>query len=168
MSRFKLFVFIALITFAFGVTLVGDALAEKVKNRIVGYTIKWEQVEVGDQEGHVVAAHESKGINTTVMGRTLPDGMLYRLPALYDGNLKTGVGSHVAAYSEYTDRDGDKIYSKEKGKFVGGGKGEGEWTFARGTGKFEGIQGKGTWISYSLNPTQWYVDWEGEVELPKK
>ncbi len=102
------------------------------------------------------------------MGKTLPDGMLYRLPVLYDLNLKTGVGSHVVGYSEYTDRDGDKIIAKDKGKFPGGLSGAGEWAFVKGTGKFEGIQGKGTWISHSLSPTQWYVDWEGEVELPQK
>ncbi len=63
MSRSKGLAFIALITLAFAVTLEGDALAgEKIKNRIVGYTVKWEQVEVGDQEGHVVAVMEAKGI----------------------------------------------------------------------------------------------------------
>jgi hypothetical protein len=165
MSRYKMLAFITLITLAFGIVIVGDALAgEKVKGRIVGYTVKWEQVGVGDQEGHVIAVAESKGISSITMGRMLPDGMLYRLPSLYDGNLKTGVGSHVG-YSEYTDRDGDKIYSKEKGKFAGGGIGEGEWAFVKGTGKFEGIKGKGTWSSLSLSPTQWYVDWEGEMEL---
>jgi len=168
MSRLKLLACIALMTFAFAVTLVSDALAgEKFKCRIVGYTVKWEQVEVGDQEGHVVAVAEAKGINSTMMGKTLPDGMLYRLPVLIDLNLKTGVGSHVVGYSEYTDRDGDKIVVQDKGKYVGGGNGAGEWAFVKGTGKFEGIQGKGTWISHSLSPTQWYVDWEGEVELPR-
>ena len=168
MSRFKLFAFIALVTFALGIVLVGNALAgEKIKNRIVAYTLKWEQVEVGDQEGHVVAVTEAKGINSTIMGKILPDGMLYRLPGLNDLNLKTGVGSLVS-YSEYTDRNGDKIIAKNTGKFLGGGNAEGEWVFVKGTGKFEGIQGKGTWIAHSPSPIQWYVDWEGEAELPKK
>ena len=170
MSRFKLFAFIALIALAFAVTLVGDALAgEKVKCRVVGYTVKWEQVEVGDQEGHVVAVAEAKGINSTILGKTMPDGMLYRLPCLLDINLKTGVGSLVVGYSEFTDRDGDKIIHKVTGKYPGGGKAaEGEWTCIKGTGKFEGMQGKGTWLGHDLTPTQWYVDWEGEVELPQK
>jgi hypothetical protein len=37
MSRFKLFAFIILITMAFGVTLVGDALAGE-KGKVVGGT----------------------------------------------------------------------------------------------------------------------------------
>jgi hypothetical protein len=168
MSRFKLFTLIALITLAFGVALIGDAMAEKAKGRVVGYNVKWEQVEVGDQEGHVVAVVEAKGINSTIMGKTVPDGMVYRLSGLLDINLKTGVGSFVDGYDEYTDRDGDMIIHKITGKYPGGGKAaEGEWTCIKGTGKFEGMQGKGTWIGHDIAPRQWYVDWEGERELPR-
>ena len=168
MSRYKIIALMALFIFALGLALVGDALAgEKIKNRLVGYTVKWEQVEVGDQEGPVIAVAEHKGINNTVMGKTLLDGMLYRLPALCDMNLKTGVGSYGPGYSQYTDRDGDRIIVKDKGRYVGGGNSAGEWAFIKGTGKFEGIQGKGTWVGHDLSPTQWYVDWEGEVELPR-
>jgi len=43
MSRFKLFAFIALITLAFSVAIVGDALArERFKTRTVYYTVKSE------------------------------------------------------------------------------------------------------------------------------
>jgi len=45
MSKIRIFAFIALITLAFGVALVGGALAgEKVKGRTVWYTVKWEQI----------------------------------------------------------------------------------------------------------------------------
>jgi hypothetical protein len=37
----------------------------------------------------------------------------------------------------------------------------------KGTGKFEGIKGGGTAKDYPLSPEQSYVDWEGEVELPR-
>jgi hypothetical protein len=168
MSRFKLVAFVALITLAFGVALVADALAgEKVKGRIAGYNVKWEQVQVGDEEGHVTAIIEDKGISFMLMGKLLPDGILYRDSTLLDSNLKTWTGSHVT-YSEYIDWDGDKYYSKQNGRLAGGGKWEGEWGFVKGTGKFEGIKGKGTWVGFTLSPTQWYVDYEGEVELPKR
>ena len=167
MSRFKLIAFIALITLAFGVALVSDALAgEKVKGRIVGYTVKWEQVGVGDQEGHVIAVLEDKGIDSGLMGGTLPAERLYRGVTLLDANLKTWVGSMVA-YAEYTDRDGDKYYDQTKGKLVGKGGWEGEWAFIKGTGKYEGIKGKGTWSGVTLGPMQWYVDYEGEMKLPR-
>ncbi len=42
----------------------------------------------------------------------------------------------------------------------------GTWKAVKGTGKFEGIQGKGTWQFYPVGD-QAYHDWEGEVELPR-
>jgi hypothetical protein len=44
--------------------------------------------------------------------------------------------------------------------------GKGTFTFIKGTGKLEGIQGGGTFKSYLLDPSQWYTDWEGEYTLP--
>jgi hypothetical protein len=59
MSRFKLIAFIALITLAFAVTLVGDALAgEKFKGRTVNYTVKFQAVDIPDQEGHILYGYE--------------------------------------------------------------------------------------------------------------
>ena len=71
MSGFKLFAFIALISLAFGVILVGNSLAgEKVKFRTGLYGTKWEQVAVGDEEGHVVAVYEGKGLITNLQGKS--------------------------------------------------------------------------------------------------
>jgi len=167
MSRFKLIAFIALTTLAFGVALLGDAVAgEKIKGRVVGYTVKWENVPVGDEEGHVIAVIEDKGIDSGPMGGILPNERLYRGVTLIDANLKTCMGSMVA-HEEYTDRDGDKYYIQSKGKLVGKGGWEGEWAFTKGTAKYEGIEGKGTWSGVTLGPMQWYVDYEGEMGLPK-
>jgi hypothetical protein len=44
----------------------------------------------------------------------------------------------------------------------------GTWTYYKGTGKFEGIQGKGSYSCvFSADPTLGYCAWEGEVELPR-
>jgi hypothetical protein len=88
----------------------------------------------------------------------------------YDINLKTGLGSGHG-YGEQTDRDGNKWYFTWEGKLGKGGKfgtgyWEGTWKALKGTGKFEGIQGKGT---FQGNPVgdQIYNPWEGEIELPR-
>ena len=63
-----------------------------------------------------------------------------------------------------TDKDGHKIYMKFDQKPSG----PSPWTFFKGTGKFEGVRGKGTYISVlTADPTLWYSNWEGEVELPR-
>ena len=169
MSRFKLFAFIALITLAFGVALVGNTLAaEKVKGRNVSHAVKWEQINVGDEDGHVVAVSEGKGITTNLEGKWLFNGWPYHDTSLYDINPKTGLGSGQG-YGDQTDRDGDKVYWTWEGKMLKGGKfgtgyWAGTWAFVKGTGKFEGIQGRGTFQSYDIGGDT-LNDWEGDVEL---
>ena len=96
MSRSKV-LFIALITLAFGIAVVGDALAgEKFKARTVKQKVKWEQIEVGDQEGHIIAVAEAKGISTNMEGKWFADGWVQHYAALYDLNPKVGLLVPVA------------------------------------------------------------------------
>ena len=75
MSRLKIFAFIALITFAFSVSLVSDALAgDKVKFRTAAYSVKAEFDPVGDEEGHIVGVWEGKGICTNMEGKKFMEG----------------------------------------------------------------------------------------------
>ena len=168
MSRSKLIASIVLITLAFGVALVGDALAgEKVKFRDAVYSVKWEQVAVGDEEGHVVAAYEGKGIITNMQGKKFLDGWLYRESGLMDINGKAGTLS-CKGYSEFTDPDGDKIYvAWEGGKVKKDLPNEGTVNLIKGTGKWQGIQGKGNWIGYSPANDRWYADAEWDVQWPR-
>ena len=159
MSSSKIFAFITLITLTLGIAMVGEALAaEKVKGRNVYYTTKWQQIPVGDEEGHIIAISEAKSITTILRGKAIPDGLVGRSVGLRDMG-KAGVRS-IHVYEEFTDKDGDKIYCEDKG--------EGKWSYVKGSGKFEGIKGGGTATYYPLSPEQGYADWEGEVELPRR
>ena len=159
-------VFMAVIVFVLGVTAIGDVAAgQKVRHRTVWYTVKWEQIDVPGEEGHLIGVLENKGIETVFEGKILPDGSVARAVGLVDVNTKTGEGS-LRAYREATDSDGDKRYDTYEGKRVSDTLWEGEWTTMRGTGKYEGITGKGTWRAYIVAPGQSHCNWEGELELP--
>jgi hypothetical protein len=168
MSKSKIVGIMTLITFSMGIFLVGNVLAgEKFKARNAYHSVKWEQVNVGDEEGHVVAVYESKAITTNLEGKWFSDGSVERNTGLWDINLKTGLGS-VHGYAEMADKDGNKYYYTLEGKVVEAGKPtKGVWTIVKGTGKFEGITGKGTWEYYPLGPGEGYSNWEIEVELPR-
>jgi len=86
---------------------------------------------------------------------------------VYDINLKTGLGS-CQGYDEVTFRDGDRAYATWEGKLLGKGRGEGRWTWIKGTGKYEGIKGGGTWVFQSVPPDLGYSDSEGEIILPTR
>ena len=168
MSRFKLIAFIALITLAFGVALISDALAgEKVKFRTSIYRVKVEAVPVGDEEGHVVVVYEDKGISTNLEGKKFLDGWAFRQAGLSDANRNAGAWS-AQGYGEFTDPDGDRIYVAYEGKKLQKDlPGEGTVRLIKGTGKWQGIQGEGTWVCPLVVEDRWYADWELDVELPR-
>ena len=168
MSRLKLITFIALITLAFGVALVGDALAgEKVKGRKVDYTVKFQTVDIPDQQGHILYVYEMKGITTIFEGpqaKKLWDGNSVMTWGIAESNPQTKQWSG-RGYNERVDRDGDKVYTSWQGQSGKEGS-EGTVTVIKGTGKYEGIKGEGTWSSHVVAPNQGYTDFEYDMEWP--
>lgn len=164
MSKFKIVGIIALIAFAVGILLVGNVVAaEKFKCRGVKYMTKSEITNVSDEKGHMLLLFENVGVHSNMQGKTFCDGWFDWDSGLLDINPKTGMTGN--GYLILTDKDGDKIYMKWDMKPSG----PNEWTFFKGTGKFEGIRGKGTHSPVpTADPKLSYVDWEGEVELPKR
>ena len=166
MSKSKIVAMMALITFAMGILLVGNAVAgEKFKMRAHWYWVKAEPINVPREEGRFLAVWNYKGILTVLQGNKLMDGMAADNVGCGDVNTKMGTGF---AHGEllFTDRDGDKMYWTYEGKAV-----KGIWsgpsTFVKGTGKFEGMQGKSSWFQVVVGPNLSYVDWDGEIELPR-
>lgn len=160
----RLLALVAVIGFALGLAMVGDAVAgEYVKCRGIKHMVKWEQINVGDVDGHAIALYESKGVVTNLQGKTFADGWLVHEMGTFDFNSKTGAGSWQG-YSELTSPEGDKVYLTWEGMPT-----KGPLTFIKGTGKYEGIKGKGTWSAGppTKDPSEFYTNWEGEVELPR-
>jgi len=164
MSKFRIAGIIALIAFAVGIVSVGNAVAgEKFKWRSVWYRLKSESVNVPGEEGWVMSVFEDKGILTVLQGSKLMDGVAGVNVLSAEANTKTGTGFGHGVIL-FTDRDGDKMYWAWESKMEKGIS-SGPITVLRGTGKFEGLKGKGTWSAVFVAPNQFYVDWEGELEL---
>ena len=165
MSWSKIFAVTAVVMFVFGIATIDCAVAgEKMKWHGATYTVKWEQIEVGDEEGHVVAVYQSKQIYFNEITGAKTAGKTVNT---IDINLKTGQGSSQG-YGVTIDKDGDKSFRTHEGKPVGKGHWKGTWTYVKGTGKYEGIKGGGTWDQYQLGPQESYLEIEGEFEIPAK
>ncbi len=162
MSKSKIVAIMALIAFAMGILLVGNALAgEYFKLRAVWYTTKMDTINVGDEKDHMIGLGEQKGIFTNMQGQTFGEGFLGYCQWACDATPK---GIACDGYLTMTDKDGAKIYMK----WARTPTGPHPWTFYKGTGKFEGVRGKGTWSPIdTAEPMQMYADVEGEVELPR-
>jgi hypothetical protein len=169
MSKSKIVGMMVLIAFAMGIFLVGDAVAgEKHQFRAVMHGVKWNPVNVPDEEGHVIGSFESQGISTNLGGKAFWHGWLYHVVGLTDVNSKMGVASSYG-YSVATDPDGDKIYTKWEGKKVKGDpRGRGTSTIIKGTGKWEGTQGRATYVTTDVAPGESYTDGEWDIEIPRR
>ena len=163
----KLISVIAIIILPFGLCTIDYAVAaEKVKCKSEGalYSAKGEQIEVGDEEGHIIGFYELEGLYfDTLTGERLVD----KAVAFMDMNNNTGRGV-LRGYGVETNDDGDQMFRSFEGKPLGEKQWKGEWNITRGTGKFEGVKGGGvwTWASYDLEMNQGYLVMEGEMETP--
>jgi hypothetical protein len=164
MFRFKIFSVITLLLFVFGIAMVDCAVAgEKVKAHGVSFVTNWNQIEVGDEDGHVLAIFEQK---TLYINDKTGEKAVGTSTNLMDINLKTGPGT-LKGYGIETLPNGDKVIRMHEGKLVGKGHWKGTYSNVKGTGKHAGIKGGGTWDSYSMGQGQpSYVEVEGEMEIP--
>jgi hypothetical protein len=91
--------------------------------------------------------YEGSGISINDSGK----GFLHNSAIYFVGSLHAVKGVfEETGFMVITPPDGDKVYStyKSSGKF--GEPVKGTWTFAGGTGKYEGVQGGGEFTRYAL------------------
>jgi hypothetical protein len=169
MSKSKIVAMMALIVFAMGILLVGNAVAgEKHRLSTVYHVIKFEQMNVPGEEGHVILIWEGKAVTRNKDGKPFGEGVIIHTVGYSDMNMKAANGSGYN-YDEWIDRDGDKIYSKGESKQKKGeiGHWEGTNTITGGSGKYQGIRGRFNWKAYFVSQDQNYADWDVEVELSR-
>jgi hypothetical protein len=169
MSKFKIVGMMVLIAFAMGIVLAGDVVAAekgKVTYRQVFNVTTIHTLKVPDVEGHAYTLFEAKGI---LFSEKWGPGVVSMIASF---DLIKGAGT-FQGYTHTTFPDGSTITAKFEGKSITTGVGltgiglsEATWTYVKGTGKFQGIQGRGTSKSNTLAPGQFYADAEGEYTLP--
>jgi len=144
---------------------------EKFKGRHVTQVSKVDVVKVGDVEGHVIGILQRRGLD-------LQEGeiSIYRSWAYFD--VIKGKGT-ATGYSQVTYEDGSTTVAKVQGTLepLEGKRstGKGTFTIIRGSGRFEGIKGGGTWTLKTFTPctkdetkSDAIVDYQGTRTLPSK
>ena len=149
----------------FGLALVnGAAAGDRTSSRATSVRTTWHSIEVGDEGGHTIAVFENKNVYVNDQTGERSTGVS---SGLLDMNFKTGEGT-INGYVVRTYSNGDTVISKTDGKPAGKGRSRGTFTVIRGTGRFEGMKGHGTWSSTSLAPGISELIIEGETEMPGK
>lgn len=165
MTRNQIFVVTIALIMMFGMGTIDLTLAEskeKVKATATSINTKFEKINVGDEDGHIIAIVENKQVwsasDTDEKSTAFSRGFM-------DFNPKTGKGTFTG-YGIRTYKNGEKWFSRFEGKPAGKGRWEGTYTYNGGTGKYEGMTGSGTWKSHSLAPGISIVEAEGERIYP--
>jgi hypothetical protein len=175
MPTSKIVAIMALIVFAMGIALVGDALAgEKIKVQAtnVFHLSEVTSHPVEDVEGHVMILYKGEGVELQKGGElvsTLNRGYLdyikgkgpfqgYTTSTYRDGSTIVSKWQGEATVSEWKEEGSEKVLVIRSGK--------GTSIFVGGTGRFKGIEGGGT-FSYTTVTPRWVVAEEDfEYTLP--
>ena len=148
------------------------AKKEKIKTRNVSQITKMHVIAVGDVDGHIIAVYERRGLAFLVDGEV----GTYLNRGMFD--LTKGKGT-AQGYVTHTFEDGSTTNSTWQGTIAPReGKrltAEGTFTYIGGSGRFEGIEGGGSWTAKSFTPyskeetkSDLITDVPGTYTLPKK
>ncbi len=169
MSKSKIIALVALIIFAFGMS-VTQAVAGTMKFRAVLFHTKVETIKVEDVEGHVVGIFESTGLASLETGEV---AVFEVLGGTFD--YTKGSGIHYG-YDRLTFEDGSTIDIKGEGTARPDPKGKGSlfkstsMVITQGTGKYAGIRGEASYTGRRVVPigagAQLYLDWILTYTLP--
>ena len=154
------------------VLLAGSLYAEpmtKVAGKMTMEITEVDSLAIADTEGHHMFLQVYEGTNANTGDNEFLAGATIHNISFSD--MVQGNGFHQG-YCEFT-KDGGTTFAKWKGKITTTLAAdstmitsfEGEFSFISGTGKFESIQGGGTYTGGFTSKTTLTADWEGEYTL---
>ncbi len=165
-----LFISLVLI-FTLGVTTSIAQQKIKIAGKHTLTFTKQNNINVGDIEGHIITLNEFEGFNVSTGEEKFMDGALDVGMGFDD--LVMGNGTHEG-YGNFS-LNGDVIFWKHQGNTATTISPEdkpvttfeGSWTWTKGTGKYENIQGSGTYKGKLMSKTIFIMDWEGVYFIKK-
>lgn len=164
--------FISLVIFfALGVTTSIAQQKTKVAGKHTFAYTKQNTINVGDIEGHIIMLNEFEGINVSTGKNKFMDGAQDVAMGFYDLVMGNGPQQGYGKMS----LNGDVVFWKHQGNTVTTlspeGKPvttfEGSFTYTKGAGKYEKIQGSGSYKGNLISRTIFIIEWEGEYFIKK-
>jgi hypothetical protein len=133
--------------------------------------VQSQQIESSDAPGHVLMLAQAKGSNQSAGPAGFMDGAEIASASMAD--LVAGNGSNHGYDVQVSG--GDTVFTKWTGVVTTVLSPEkipltslrGTWTKNRGTGRYAGIKGSGTYQGRFTSPTEYVVEWNGEITVPR-
>ena len=125
------------------------AKSEKVEGKSITQVTKIHVIKVGDVEGHIIAISQRRGLHFS------DEGEIGSYVNWVTSDSIKGKGTHVG-YNRITYEDGSTTVSKTQGTSErqedGSSIGKGTFSYIRGSGRFEGIKGDGSFTFKHYTP----------------
>jgi hypothetical protein len=136
------------------------AQAEDLKCKLISMGTKVETNKIDDEEGHIIGIFERKGLMIHENGELANE--------LNRGFIEVVKGVRkFQGYCLQTFKDGSTMMMKHQGTNVKGQIVEASFQFIKGTGRFEGIKGQGTYTGQDYGSFN-YLQFTGTYTLPQK
>lgn len=128
-------------------------------------------IDVGDMEGHMILLSEFEGVNVSTGEHKFMDGA--QDFGMTFADLVKGTGPYQG-YGKFSLK-GDTVFWKHEGKSITTLSDEGQpfttyegtFTYTKGTGKYQNIDGSGTYTGKNISRTIVVIEWEGEYFIKK-
>lgn len=157
----KLMLLLISLVAIFLLTVTMSLAQEKIKINGKRFgTSKAEPIKVDDIESHTLSTSVAKGVDV------INDSIFISWST---ADLVKGNGTHQG-YGKGIEKDGDVYFNTFQGRISTTmspqGKPlvtfEGTWSLIKGTGKWENVQGSGTYKGRYIGPGIFTYDWQGE------
>ncbi len=133
--------------------------------------VQSEQIESSDAPGHALMLAQAKGSNQSPGPSGFMDGAEIASASMAD--LVAGNGSNHGYDVQVSG--GDTVFTQWTGAVTTVLSAEktpltsfrGTWSKNRGTGRYAGIKGSGTYQGRYTSPTEYVVEWNGEIIVPR-
>ena len=159
-SALSSLIILVFVLIAFSSPMAGERIEYRGKQ--VGVFTKFEAVEVGDEEGHVVALWEAKGIGIRIEGA--PSGPC-KLDLKGLGDYRGDGTGTEQGYGKATYPDSSYYYIKWSDATIKAGRSYGTSVYFGGTGRFKGMTGEEKFDCISLED-RFVCDVDVWIELP--
>jgi hypothetical protein len=149
-----------------------NAMAESLKCKLTNNAVKVEFMPIGDEKGHAIGVYENRGLMIHENGEVATE--------ISKGTFESIEGiNYFKGYCVQTFEDDSTIWMKYEGssKLAPNGKGrvveKTDFEIFKGTGRFKGIKGSGTFQGGQPAFTKesrgyWHYDFMGTYTLPPK
>jgi hypothetical protein len=144
----------------------GSALS-KIAGTFDAKYVEQHPLSVPDAEGHALVLGRVEGVNRSTGPTPYMDNG--KVTNFEFGDLTQGNGPQQGYIS--MSQGADSVISKWSGKVTTTLSAEktpittfeGTWTKVKGTGRYEGITGKGTYKGHFTSQTEYTVEWSGQI-----